>query len=118
MSGERRVLECATGVFEGPAQVCRYANEVLVEWSGFDPTGMPAREAFPDNDAVQEAMMQALQTGRSVTHHAPDGVVRIRPLRFEGRVWAVATCWTPAHAPVDPAPLPGASQPTGSVGLR
>jgi hypothetical protein len=73
------------------------------EISGFDPTGMPAREAFPDYDAAQDAMDQAFRSGLSVTHHEHDAVLRIRPLWFEGRVWGLATCWLPLLAGKRPA---------------
>lgn len=43
-------MDAAMGIFEGPGHVCRYVNETLRTLSGFDPVGMPAREAFPEND--------------------------------------------------------------------
>lgn len=86
------------GVFEGPQHVCRWANEALIEGSGFDPTGMPAREAWPDEDLAQDRMDLAYRRGQSRTYHHPEAVLRVRPLWDEDQVWGVATAWAPRIA--------------------
>lgn len=111
----------AIAIFESAAFICIYVNAALVAISGFDPTGMPAREAFPDFDAAQAAMDRCYESGMSVTHREPDALMRIRPLWRDGRVWAVATCWMPVQPALRPAldlRLPPSAAPGRQPGTR
>jgi hypothetical protein len=108
----------AVGVWEGPAHVCRWASPLLIELSEQDPTGMPAREAFPDYECAQDAMDRAYRTGRIVTFQHPEAVLRITPVRVEGVVRGLVTAWLPQTSSRLPSPVPATRPLAGRLAVR
>lgn len=101
----------AIGLFEGRQHVTRWASPGLVELVGFDPTGMPAREAFPGYTAAQALMDRCLATGLPQERveagmDGSTGVLVILPLIVRGRVAGVTTGYraVPQRHPAPAAP--------------
>lgn len=88
----------ALALWEGSHHICRHADEAFRSTIDFDPEGIPAREAFPDQDAAQDAMDQAFRSGRTVLFRHLDADLLIEPVWHDGRVWGLATCWQPRRS--------------------
>lgn len=75
----------ALAVYEGSQHVIRWVSPRLVELAGFDPVGMPVREAFPQPEYAEthRRMDRVLVTGVPEDFPLPDtsgnpGVLVIR----------------------------------------
>lgn len=103
------------GLWIGASHVLRRVNAAfLADCPDFRPLGMPAREAFPDNDDCQDAMDRAYATGKPLIwrRYREDGSVEaeclIEPVTAEGRRGLVTAWeWTPAIASRSEADEPG-----------
>lgn len=89
----------AIAVYRGPAHVIVSANETYLTAAGFDPRGMPYREAFPQPEYGQIADLfdEVYLAGIITEAHlrTPHGVARlvIAPVWQGGQVCGVATHW-------------------------
>lgn len=84
----------AVGLYRGPYHVVEYMNDDLVEWSGgFDWTGVPVTEAFPEPEyrEIQRMMNAVYRTGRAASLASPTGVLWVVPLRERGMLVGVGT---------------------------
>lgn len=99
------------GLFRGPQHIVIATTDDLERLTGFDPTGIPAREVWcdPHSRRVQAEMDATWQDGSPrVVDGVPnnDGVfgsVTIVRVTVEGRCYGVATQWTPSPVP---SPIP------------
>lgn len=106
------------GAYRGPQHVIIARCDGMTEAIGFDPLGMPAREAF-SSPVVLSRLDTVYRTGRADSLMVPvrggrEGLLVIVPLRDEGGVWGVTTLWK-ARQPVA---TPLASAPASPVALR
>lgn len=99
-------------LFRGPSHVLEQADPEAIALSERDGTGMPVKEAFPEDHyrEIQRAMDDVYHTGKPVTLPRPGGTLVVVPrLDDRGRVFGVATYFvvgvfrTADHAPQ---PLP------------
>ena len=92
----------ALAVFRGAQHIVTHANEAFLSAIDFDPVGLPAREAFPDQDAAQDAMDRAYRTGRVVLFRHLDADLLIVPVLCGGQVWGLKTAWAARQAGTPP----------------
>jgi hypothetical protein len=76
-------------IVEGLSHVVIYANDVCIETAGFDPTGMPAREAWVGWEHLQDLMDRTLISGRSYFRDIDGGTFVSLPYRRDGAVVGV-----------------------------
>lgn len=79
-------------LFSGPQHVMIDCNEAMLETSGFDPRGMPAREAFPGYTNLQRLMDLCYRKGRSYEVEFPDGLWVTYPWH-DASGSGIATAW-------------------------
>jgi hypothetical protein len=111
--------EVRLGLWTGASHVLRRANAAfLSDCPGFDPVGVPAREAFPDNDDCQDAMDRAYATGKPLIwrRYRADGSVEaeclIEPVTADGRRGLVTAWeWCPATASQGAEAVPASPRP-------
>lgn len=100
------MTERVWAAYRGPCHVIVDCDDGMETLLGFDPRGMPAREAFhqPIDSLGQRLMDEVYATGVAGAMESPDrdgnmGIVVIVPLRDEYGVWGLTTLWL-SHRPV------------------
>jgi hypothetical protein len=82
----------SVGLYRGACHVIEFMSPELIEVAGFDPTGMPVREAFPDA-AYRDlfaVMDRVYATGRLESTLRASGLVTVLPWRSKGRLLGVS----------------------------
>lgn len=98
--------------YRGPQHVIIACDIGMLEDLGFDPRGMPTREAYnrPGDDEYQALMDRVYATGQPIAvrdARAPDGTsgrLVIVPLRDDVGVWGLSVLWIARPRGVVPLP--------------
>jgi hypothetical protein len=100
----------AITIYQGPAHRIVSMSPEMLELTGFDAIGMPAREVFPGYGETQRLMDQVYRTGVAahrfdVTPDGRGGWTVIVPWLDHGVVVGLVTNWRESMRPVAPLPL-------------
>jgi hypothetical protein len=94
----------AVTICEGPQHVIVACNDRLIETAGFDPVGLPAREAFCGYESLQRLMDKTYATGRTYYATVDGGAWVSLPYHRDGQVVGVMTGFRLSRVPALPEP--------------